>query len=291
VTALKVAQEILSANSVLLKQGQIANEAEQIVRAAYEHHSGKELSRMDLYARAEDRITSEVGEQVLVMAGARAQGKLLQHVTGSQYFYKHNYKVSPQVLVPRPETEILIHRMIEILSENPPQQGFEIGLGSGILSIELLAKFPGLKMVATEASDAAAEVAIRNAEKILTHPEQLMVIPSKPDRVFEAFPFQGADFLISNPPYLVKNSGEVEEDVAAQEPAIALYAPEGNPFFFYQQIASQASRYVRSGGWVGLEIPHERAEVIAGLFLARGSKFEMVNDLNGRPRALFVQLV
>lgn len=239
------------------------------------------LTRLQLYSR--DEIPAGIAAEAERLARERAEGRLLQHVTGTQAFLDHDYAVDASVLIPRPETELLARAAIEQLRE--PRLGLEVGLGSGVLSIELLAAFPGLRMMASEISPEAAQVAARNAAAILGRADASRLTTLAPRNaldVLEPFPGAEADFLISNPPYLLP--GEAQADVAAAEPALALWAPSGEPLHFYRAIARGASALLRENGFVFLELPPERAPAIAALF--SDWKVELRRDLNGRERIL-----
>jgi release factor glutamine methyltransferase len=103
---------------------------------------------------------------------------------------------------------------------------------------------------------------------------------------FDRLSLGPADFVISNPPYLVRGADEAEEEVARHEPAEALYAPEFNPLWFYERIAEGARERVRPGGRVYVELAAERAETIRALFEKSGWRATIIEDLNGRPRVL-----
>jgi release factor glutamine methyltransferase len=185
--------------------------------------------------------------------------------------------VGPEVLIPRPETEALVALAISELSE--PRLGLEVGVGSGAISIELLAKFPALRMVATELTEQAAACARANAAKILADPSRLEIRMAQQGQVLEPLSGLAADFLISNPPYLAERS-ELDEEVLRHEPHTALFAPEGDPLYFYRKIAE--TKVPRTF----LELPHERADAIRELLISHGWKAELHPDLTGRNRIL-----
>ena len=295
--ALQTTRQILSLNHELVRKGVIDTEAELIVMGAYRLVTGKSLNRIELFSRAEDRLPEEVGQKILVMALARADGRILQHLTGTQVFLDHEYEVGPDVLVPRPETEILAFHAIEKLKlENePPRLGIEIGIGSGILSISLLAEFPALRIIASDLTSEAITRAQANAEKILGAGSQgssrLRIIQAAHStEILEAFigPLNGqrADFIICNPPYLLQNSSEVEEEVRQHEPAAALFAPTQDALFFYRAIASRGREFLIPGGFAFLEMSDVRAVAIATLFRENGWQTQTVPDLTEKERVL-----
>jgi release factor glutamine methyltransferase len=264
-------------------------EAEQLVAAAYRAATNEPLpSRREVFARANEEFPPAAAHALETMVARRAAGELLQHVTGFQQFLGHAYETGPSALVPRPETELLASEAIAALSG--PALGLEIGVGTGVLSIELLQAFPGLRMVASELSSKASALASRNAQAILRDPARLELRAARGARDVWG-PFAGltpADFLISNPPYLLR-SGEAEDDVARQEPGEALYAPEGDPLFFYREIAAGARHALTARGKVFVELAHERALETKAVFEGQGWRVELVDDLNGRPRVLVAE--
>jgi release factor glutamine methyltransferase len=262
--------------------------------AAFRASAGRPISRTELYLRLNDRLPDETGDLLLLWAGKRAEGKPVQHVIGEQAFLDHDYRVGPDVLIPRPETEILVTRAIEELKRLPeaPRLGLEIGTGSGVISIELLSAFPGLEMVASELTPEAIARAGANARTILgdSQASRLRILRStEPTQVFEPFDAGGtllADFLISNPPYLTREDS-VETEVLNFEPHTALFAPPSDPLYFYRAMAKEGATRLRPAAWAFLELAHERADEALALFVESGWKnATLVDDLTGRHRVL-----
>lgn len=266
---------------------------------AYRKATGKPLGRAELYARARDRFPEKGAREVIIVASARAEGRPLQHLIGHQAFLDHEYEVGPDVLVPRPETEGLVAYAIERLRRELGSfagVGLEIGLGSGVISIELLAAFPALRMVASELSEAARARAAANASRILGEgPEgtgRLMILESsEASSVWE--PFAGMEkprdslFLISNPPYLSR-SEPIDADVLAHEPHEALFAAGDDALFFYRRIAARAREFVVPGGSLFLEIPPGKD--VRSIFELCCVNIDVLSDLNGRERILHAKL-
>ncbi|MBC7690349.1 MAG: peptide chain release factor N(5)-glutamine methyltransferase [Methylotenera sp.] len=311
VEALKLTQSLLSRNISLVRTGVIESEAEQIVMAAYRKTEGVALSRVEFHVRMKDRLPEAAAKQVILWANLRSEGKLLQHLIGYQQFLDHDYDVSPAVLIPRPETEVLVTEAISRLKSLSPRLGLEVGLGSGIISIELLLALPSLQMKASELTSEAIECAKRNSTKLLgPDATRLQILqasaPGQVLDVFKATLTTPVDFIISNPPYLRRGiagdalsagveAPEVDDDVLVHEPASALFAPADDVLYFYREIAHHSPALLKAGGLVFLEIPHERASEIAELFayspLAGHSKnpqwtVTTLKDLNQRDRIL-----
>ena len=289
--ALRVTGELLSRNIDVVRGGTLVTETEQIVMAAYRLATGVELTRLALVNRLDDRYPDVAGERCLVMAGMRSEGHPLQYATGFQTFLEHDYAVGPGVLVPRPETEVLVSEALHRVKG--AVRGAEIGLGSGAISIELLSAIPHLSMVASEISAEARAIAERNAANILgtEWKERLRVVmAATPENVLEPLvePVKSGghfDFLISNPPYLLR-SDEIGEDVRRHEPEIALYSPGADEIHFYRRIAEGAKSVLTPSGVVLVEIPHERAVLIRRTFERAQWKVEVIPDLTGRERVL-----
>lgn len=263
-------------------------EAEWIVMESYRQACGSSLSRGDLY-QGTLTISSELRDLVLRGCLRRQQGTPLQYIFGRAPFNGHEYEVNSNVLIPRPETEILVDIAVKTLRLFCPQakSGIEIGLGSGVISIELLDQMEKLKMWATEISHPAMEVAQRNAAQILRSEDRLKILKARPLEVLE--PFQGvslsADFIISNPPYLAF-SDPIQEGVRQHEPFESLFAPSEDIFWFYRKIATIPSPLLKPEGFIFVELPHQRAEEISELFCEQGWKTLVFKDLTGRSRGL-----
>lgn len=297
--ALRLAERLLSADHDLVRKGLVRPEAEQIVTGAYRKATGKLLRRAELYSRVKDRFPEDAGQEVIIMARARAEGRPLQHLIGHQVFLGHEYDVGPDVLVPRPETEGLVSYAIGKLRRElgaGPAMGLEIGIGSGAISIELLSAFPLLRMVASELSERACSRAAQNASRILGEGPagsgRLTIVRSAdPAMVWEPFgpvaEGRGARFLISNPPYLSR-SEPIDRDVLAYEPHEALFAPGEDPFHFYRRIAARADEFLSPGGSLFLEIPSDKG--IRSIFDIHCVNVKIMNDLNGRERILHAKL-
>lgn len=288
--ALKMTSQILERSPFMAARGGIESETEQLVIGAYRKATGRgrTFSRDDLYVRVTEPFPREAGEQLMTWAQARSRGEPLQYLLGYQTFLHHEYEVNPSVLIPRPETEVLVFEVMQWFKRQvrQPEIGFEVGVGSGCISIELLKLFPGLRIFASEVSEKALETATRNAMKILGNLDRLdLRMAQKAEDVLEPFPGDPlADFIVSNPPYLIDET-EMDEDVRQYEPSLALLAPAGDPLYFYRKIVQDSAQYLKPKGMIFFECPHERIDEIAELFNSDWS-VDLIPDLNGRKRVL-----
>lgn len=226
------------------------------------------------------------------LAKKRKSGIPLQHLIHSQFFLNHEYLVNKHVLIPRPETEILLTKIFERIMYQPKYFA-ELGLGSGIISCELLHHYPNLKGVASELSEDAREVAERNLSAVVgaAWPTRLKIVtPKSKEFGFETLlPFAPFDLIASNPPY-VSSTDEIEEQVMKHEPEMALFPPK-HPNYFYQNFLVHYKALLSPGSAAFFELPHERAQEIKNLFLAAALKVELIDDLTGRPRVLIAHRI
>ena len=292
-SVLKEIQTILNQNSSGIETH--LSEAEQILCHVCQQKTAHPLRRSELYLQIEEPCSIEGREQAHLLAKKRMEGTPLQHLLGYQYFLDHRYEVSPDVLIPRQETEILCQTICDYFEKKKisPKQGIEIGLGSGMISIELLNKFPSLKMTSSEISIPAQEIAMKNALSVLGKDRLVdlsIQTPHHPLQVFfpEFTQNSPADFLVSNPPYLIQKD-EIDQEVIRHEPALALFAPENDPLFFYEEIGKNARFYLKGQAPIFLEVPHERAELIKALFIDNGFQAELIVDLTERMRVMIAQ--
>jgi release factor glutamine methyltransferase len=224
----------------------------------------------------------------------------LQHLTREQNFFGRYFEVGPEVLIPRPETEVLVERVLAWISScgGASLLGADIGTGSGVIPITcLLESGPGLRMVATEASPEALRRAQDNSRVLGVSGETIAWISPRDERdvtaslqEWVARAGRKLDFLVSNPPYLRRDRDEVDEEVENFEPSLALFAPEQDPLFYYREISRSAHLLLRAGGRVFLELPHERADEIRRLFEAGFDEVRILPDLAGKSRVLEAKL-
>jgi release factor glutamine methyltransferase len=224
----------------------------------------------------------------------------LQQLTREQNFYGRYFGVGAEVLIPRPETEVLVEQVLSWLStaRGVAQLGADVGTGSGIIPITLILEAgDGLKMLATEVSPEALRRAQDNALQLGIPMEAICWITPRDTTDVTGSLLEWIerskgrlDFLVSNPPYLKRDRGEVDEAVEEYEPALALFAPEGDPLFYYRQISRSARDLLKPGGKVFLELPHERADEIRRLFGEGFEDVRIIPDLAGKSRVLEAKL-
>jgi len=209
----------------------------------------------------------------------------LQYILGNAHFFGRDFQVTPQVLIPRPETEELVHWA---LSEVLHTEGafLDMGTGSGCIALTWAAECPNWSVTGWDISLDALEVARTNAEAIAPKAQFEQVDILKLEERNEVF-----DVIISNPPYVrYLEQAEMHARVKDHEPNLALYVPDEDPLLFYESIAQFAYRCLRQDGHLFLEINQYLGKETEDLFRSTGfSLVHLRSDLSGNPRLMHVR--
>lgn len=210
----------------------------------------------------------------------RMRGKPTQYITGRVEFYGREFRVTPDVLIPRPETEHVVEVALEFARQS--HSILDVGTGSGALAITL-ERETGARTCATEISPAAARVALANAQRLLS-PVSIVVC----DFLSGIAP-ASMDLVVANPPYvpLAQREG-LQREVRDWEPHVALFAGETG-FEAYQQIVADAPRVLRPGGRLVMELGFGSLDRVA-TFLACWQDLRIVPDLAGIPRVIAARI-
>jgi release factor glutamine methyltransferase len=177
-------------------------------------------------------------------------GEPLQYVLGLAEFYGRRFSVNKSVLIPRPETELLVRHVTESLGKGSTGILVEIGAGSGCIAVTLALELPGMKVVATDVDPQALAVAKGNARRLNAQVEFRLS-----NILTEELPYSPLDAVVSNPPYIREIEKEtLPRNVAAYEPHHALFVPDENPLVFHRNIAQKARLALRPGGLLALEM-------------------------------------
>jgi len=245
------------------------------------------VTRLQVYM-AHDRPVSEAEKSALrEMVGRRGQGEPLAYILGDQEFCGLTLKVTDAVLIPRPETEGLVELVREAVPEGAV--GVDLGTGSGAIAIALCVLRPDLRMIATDLSPAALEVASHNAQSVGVADR----IEFREGDFWEALDQgQRLDFVVSNPPYVDPARPELlDEEVGRFEPALALFTPAEDPAAAYRVIAAGLSERLCVGGKVFLEtgVAADQAGLQALQACPGLRDVELRSDDAGLPRYLLAE--
>ena len=224
--------------------------------------------------------TPLAAEQAAIYEGwiaRRARHEPVQYIVGEQEFYGLKFRVTPDVLIPRPETEHLVEATLARTDGDASLHIADIGTGSGAIAVALAHALPRARVTALDISTAALSVAHENAE---SHGVSDRIRFLKSDLLTAAAGEQ-FDMIVSNPPYVAENEA-LEPQVRDYEPASALFAgPDG--LDVYRRLIPQAQAAVKPGGWLLLEIGHGQRDALERL-LTGWEDVSFVADLQGIPR-------
>ncbi len=235
------------------------------------------LTRAGLIARGEDAVAIEHEHAYCRQLDRRRQGAPLAYLTGNREFWSLPLEVTPAVLVPRPETEVLVELALGLLPQDHPCSVLDLGTGSGAIALAIATERPRARITGVDISAPALEVARRNARRL-----QVTTIDWRAGSWFEAVPGQRFDLIVANPPYIA--AADPALAALSAEPRIALCAgPTGLEAL--SAIAADAPLHLVEGGCLLLEHGADQASQVGQLLERCG--FEALRselDLSGRPR-------
>ena len=241
-------------------------------------------SRAQLYARPEAPLARGERDRAEALLERRTRGEPVQYVLGHADFMGLRLRVSPAVLIPRPETEEVAEAALRRLAGVEAPLALDVGTGSGAIALALKHARPDAEVFAADVSPEALEVAAANADALgleVTFVEADALRPQFADQVPPAF-----DLLVSNPPYvpLAEQAG-LQREVREYEPPLALFVDDGDPMVFYRALAGHALRLLRPGGWLVVETHEDFGAAVRDLFADAGLvETSLTHDLAGRAR-------
>jgi release factor glutamine methyltransferase len=252
-----------------------------------------------LYSHPEEELDAATHEQYFSLIARRAKGVPTQHLTGHQEFWGLNFEVTPEVLIPRPETEhvieVVLERLVNAAGDTASQRDAvlciaDVGTGSGCIAVALAHELPSARITATDISAAALEVARRNAahhgvssriDFIECHLLDDLLHGSR----FTSHESRLLDAIASNPPYIGRSeAATLPREVREHEPDSALFGGETGTEM-YAPLIAQAATLLRPDGILVLELGHNSAEHVARLLSAPAwSDLSLTHDLAGIKR-------
>jgi release factor glutamine methyltransferase len=257
-----------------------------------------------IYAHPEHELDTATHEKYFSLIARRANGVPTQHLTGHQEFWGLDFEVTPDVLIPRPETEHVIEVALERLGVGPDAASSrrkpefriaDVGTGSGCIAISLAHELPAARITATDISPAALQVARRNAARHGVAERMTFIESNLLDAVLHQSPATGHqsapfDLIASNPPYIGRNgAATLAREVREHEPEAALFAGETGTEL-YSPLIAQATALLKPGGFLVLELGYNSAEhVMRALGTPDWTKLSVTNDLAGIPRVACAQ--
>lgn len=215
----------------------------------------------------------------------RASGEPLQYIVGQQEFFGLEFEVTPHVLIPRPETELLVETALELINESALI--CDVGTGSGCVAISLLYKVTGARAVALDISVQALQVAGRNAKRHSVDDR----IEFKVSDCFNELEVEPRfDLIVSNPPYVAENAmAGLQREVRDHEPRFAL-TPGGDGLSVIKRLIAEGHLFLKTGGHLLIEIGFDQRDAVVELVDEKVWRvIDIYKDLQGIPRTLTLQ--
>jgi release factor glutamine methyltransferase len=242
---------------------------------------GKVLAKDRSYLRAwpEQELSPDQLQTYKAMVTERQQGKPIAYLTGQREFWSRDFQVSPDVLIPRPDTELLIELSLTLIPEQQAYKIIDLGTGSGIIAVTLAVERPAAEVCAADISPAALKIAEANAIK-----HKVEHIQFYQSHWFDNVPDGKFNLIASNPPYLAEDDLHLQQGDLRFEPKAALISSQQG-LNDIRIIAESARGRLENEGYLLVEHGYNQQEAVQKLFRALGyHKVLTHKDLSGQPR-------
>ena len=244
--------------------------------------------RTFLISHVEDQVDEHSLEQFRQAVERRASGEPLQYIAGVQDFFGREFRVTPDVLIPRPETELLVEAALELLGEDTAPSICDVGTGSGCIALTLLCEISEARAVALDKSPAALEIAKRNAANLSVANRATFLVSDCFDSL-DSREHQ-FDLIASNPPYVAAGVvAGLQREVRDHEPRVAL-SPGPDGLSMIRRLLQDAPAFLRQNGHMIMEIGFDQGQAVQSLVDNRAWRLvELRPDLQGIPRIVVLQ--
>lgn len=255
-------------------------DAELLLRRAL-----KNVDRLYLLMNLDKEVSNDEFEEFKKMAKERLNHRPVAYILGEREFMGLDFEVREGVLIPRPDTEIIVERALKHIDELLYKKDIkllDIGTGSGAIAISLKYYKPEVVVEAVDISDVALEVSKKNTNKILGKNK----INIKKSNLFENIN-ETYDIIVSNPPYIEKEDmSDMDAQVLNYEPHSALFA-EDEGLYFYKRIIHEGKSFLNDGGKMIFECGHDQSDKIKDIFIREGyCNIKITKDLAGINRVI-----
>jgi release factor glutamine methyltransferase len=277
-------RNLVSEGVTRLSSGPHPGRARQDAEALLLHVLGK--SKSWLLAHSNEQLAASEASRYGELLDRRYRGEPIQYIVGEAEFYGLPFRVTPDVLIPRPETEHLVEKAFELAAGFHALRIVDIGTGSGCIAVALARHVPQARITAIDLSAPALAVARQNAERnLVSHRIRFLQGDLLAPVACEQF-----EIIVSNPPYVpLADRASLAVEVRDHEPAVALFAgPDG--LELCRRLIPAAFAALIPGGFLLLEIGHGQSEAIAALLAASGfHQIDFLPDLQSIPRVACAQ--
>jgi release factor glutamine methyltransferase len=246
--------------------------------------------RLQLYTRYEEPADEKVRTAYRALIKQRVEGCPVAYLVGYREFFSLEFKVTPAVLIPRPETEILVMEAIRLAGPRPESTLVDVGTGSGAIAITVAKRVPGVRVVAIDISPEALQVARDNARR---HGVADRIDFRQGDLLAPLAAGEKPDLIVSNPPYIPTDAlPMLAPDVRDYEPKLALDGGPGG-YRIISRLLDQAATRLRPGGHLLIEIDAAQEQTVGQLIrgLPGFGPPETVRDFNRHPRVIHAQSI
>jgi release factor glutamine methyltransferase len=236
-------------------------------------------NRSFIRAWPEHQLTDQQAAEFQDLIAQRQQGVPIAYLTGEREFWSRSFKVNPDVLIPRPDSELLIELSLDLLPANQANKIIDLGTGSGILAITLAAERSTSQVIACDLSPAALRTAQANAQQL-----QIDNVSFLTSNWFSAITDRDFDLVISNPPYIDQHDPHLQQGDVRFEPDSALISPE-NGLQDIRLLADQARQHLKPGGYLLIEHGYDQQTAVQALF--KRFNYQQITthpDYAGNPR-------
>jgi len=278
-------REVLERGAAQLRAGPHSEKARLDAETLLLHQTGK--NRAWLIAHMDDDFAGCKAIGYAAHLDRRAKGEPIQYILGECEFYGLLFRVTPDVLIPRPETEVLVEKAVQLApifargAKRFPPRILDVGTGSGAIAISIAHDWSNAQVTAVDDSAAALEVARSNAER-LGFAERMHFLQGD---LLAPVAGEEFDLIVSNPPYVpTRDRDSLAAEVREYEPAVALFAEEDG-LAIYRRLIPAARVALSQCGYIALEIGYGQADAICDLLRSAGFEhIEFTPDLQGIPR-------
>lgn len=242
------------------------------------------VNRTYLFTWPEQELSEQQYTDFQSALSVRLQGKPIAHIIGEREFWGLNLQVTPDTLIPRPDTETLIEAVLEQSSEaSQTCKILDLGTGSGAIALALKSELPHCEITAVDQSEAALKVAKQNAQNLNL---QVTFLESN---WFSAVAHTEFNYIVSNPPYIEDNDPHLTQGDVRFEPITALTSGQDG-LEDIRIIINQAWSHLKPGGWLFIEHGYNQANPVSRLLMAQGyQQVSLKHDLADNPRVSFAQ--